>query len=90
MGLTDIPGDVEKVTSDKKIIFMSHQRYMDGNRGYCGYYSLTFETTGKFLIDFVKWILGKVSVEGVTRLRRDIDIRYEFDLKVILKSLGCK
>ena len=69
---------------------MSHQSYMDGNRGYCGHYSLTFETAGKFLIDFVKWILGKVSVEGVTRLRRDIDIRHEFDLKVILKSLGCK
>ena len=69
---------------------MSHQRYMDGNRDYCGHYSLTFETTGKFLIDFVKLILGKVRVEAVTGLRRDIDIRYEFDLKVILKSLGCK
>ena len=63
---------------------------MDGNRDYCGHYSLTFETKGKFLIDFVKLILGKVRVEAVTGLRRDIDIRYEFDLKVILKSLGCK
>ena len=51
---------------------------------------MTFETTGKFLIVFVRLILGKVGVDGFTGPRRESDIRYEFDLKVVLKGLGCK
>ena len=63
-----------------KIIFISHQSYMDGNRNYCSHFSLTFETTGKLLIDFVKLILGKMGFDGVTGIRQETDIWYEFDL----------
>ena len=51
---------------------------------------MTFEATSKFPVVFVRLILGKNGVNGVTGSRREIDIRYEFDLKVILKGLGCK
>ena len=88
--MTDLPGHDGKATSDKKTIFISYQRYNGGNRDYCNHFSLIFETTSKFLIVFVKLILGKVGVDGFTAPRREIDIRYEFDLKVILKDLGCK
>ena len=43
---------------------------------------MTFETRGKFLIVFVRLILGKVGVDGFTGPLRESDIRYEFDLKV--------
>ena len=49
---------------------------------------MIFETTSKFLIAFVRLILGKVGLNGVTWPRREIDIRYEFDFKAILKNLG--
>ena len=45
---------------------------------------MTFETTSKFLIVFIRLILGK---SGLVNLPRR---RYEFDLKVILKGLGFK
>ena len=51
---------------------------------------MTFERIGKFLIVFVKLVLGKKWVDRVTGLRRKMCIRYEFDLKLILKNLGCK
>ena len=52
---------------------------------------MTFETTGnKFLIVFVRLIFGKVEVDGLTGPRRESDIKYEFDLKVVFKGLGCK
>ena len=51
---------------------------------------MIFETTSKFLIVFVRSILGKVGVDGFTGPRREIDIRSEFDLKVNLKDLGCQ
>ena len=51
---------------------------------------MTFETTGKFLIVFVRLILGKVGVDVFTGPRRESDIRYECGLKVVLKDLGCK
>ena len=89
-GLTHLPGHNRKVTSDKKIISISHQGYKGGIRDYCSHFSVTFETTGKFLIVFVRLILGKVVVDGFTEPRRESDIRCEFDLKVMLKSLGCK
>ena len=50
--------------SDKKMISISHQGYKSGNRNYCSHVSLTFEARGKFLITFVRLILGKVGVEG--------------------------
>ena len=78
------------MTSNKKVISISHQGYKGGNRDYCSHFSVTFETTGKFLIVSVRLILGKMGVDGFTRLRRKSDIRYEFDLKGVLKSLGCK
>ena len=90
LGLTDLPDHDGKVTPDKKMAFISHQRYKVENRDYCSHISVIFETRGKFLIVFVRLILGKKEVVGVTGPRRDIDIRYEFDLKVILKYLGFK
>ena len=51
---------------------------------------MTLETTGKFLIVFVRLILGQVGVGGFTGPGRKSDIRYEFDLKVVLKGLGWK
>ena len=54
--------------SDKKMISISHQGYKGGNRDYCSHLSLTFEKTGKFLIVFVRLILGKVRVDGITGL----------------------
>ena len=77
-----------KVTSDKKIISVTHQGYKDGNRDYCSHFSVTFETIGKSLIIFVSLILGKMGVDGPTEPRRDSDIKYDFYLKTILKGLG--
>ena len=51
---------------------------------------MTFETTGKFLIFFVRLIFGENEVDGLTGPRREIDMRYESDLKIICKVLGCK
>ena len=51
---------------------------------------MTFETTGKFLIVFVRLILEKVGVVVFTGPRRESDTRHEFDLNVVLKFLGCK
>ena len=90
MRLTDLVGHDGKVTSDKKLISIYHQRYMGGNRDYCSHFSVTLETTGKFLITFVRLILRKVGVDGVMGPQREIDIIYESELKVILKGLGYK
>ena len=49
---------------------------------------MTFETTGKFLIVFVRLILGTVGLDGFTEPRGESVIRYEFDLKVVLRGLG--
>ena len=88
--MTNLTGHDGKVTSDKKIISIPYEAYKGGNRDYCSHFSMTFETTGKFLIVFVRLILGKVEVDGFTGPRRESDIRYECDLKVVLKGLGCK
>ena len=90
MRLTALVGHDGKVTSDKKLISISHQRYMGGNRDYCSHFSVTLETTGRFLIAFVRLILRKVGVDGVMGPQREIDIIYESELKVILKGLGYK
>ena len=85
-----LPGHDGKVTSDKKKISISLQGYKGGNRDYCSHFYVTFETTGKFLIVFVRFILGKVGVDGFTGPRRESYIRYECDLTVALKGLGFK
>ena len=63
-----------------KMICKLYERYKDENRDHCGRFSVIFETASKFLIFF----------DGVTGPRQEIDIRYECDLKIILKYLGCK
>ena len=47
---------------------------------------MTFETTGKFVIVFVRLILGKVGVDVFTGPRRESDIRYECELKGSIKG----
>ena len=49
---------------------------------------MRFKTTVEFVILFVRLILVKLRVDGFTEPRRESDIRYECDLKVVLKSLG--
>ena len=73
--MTDLPGHDGKVISDKKNISISHQGYKGGSRVYCTHFSVTFETTGKFLIVFVRLILGKVGVDVFTGPRRESDVR---------------
>ena len=48
---------------------------MGGNRDYYSHILVTFETTGKFLIVFVRLILGKVGLDGFTAPRRESDVR---------------
>ena len=48
------------------MIFISHQRDKGGNRDYYNHFSVNFETTGKLLTVFVRLILGKAGVDGVT------------------------
>ena len=83
-------GNDGKMMSDKKVISISHQGYNGKNRDYCSNFSVIFETTGKFLIVFVRLILGKVGVDRFTGPRRQSNIRYKFELKVLLKGLGSK
>ena len=71
----DLPGHDGKVMSDMKIISISHQGYKGGNRDYCSHFSVTFETTGKFLIVFVRLTLEKMGVDGFTGPRRESDVR---------------
>ena len=63
---------------------------MGGNRDYCSHFSVIFEAVNKFPIFFLRLVFGKVRVDRVTGSRREIDVRYEFYLKVILKGLGWK
>ena len=48
---------------------------------------MIFEAISGDLIVFVRFLLGKVGVNRVIRPRREVDIRYEFGLKIILKDL---
>ena len=88
--MTYLPGHDEKVTSDKKMISISQKGYNSRNRDYCSHFLVTFETTGKFLIVFVRLILGIVGFDVFTQLPRESDIRYEFELKILLKGLECQ
>ena len=75
VGLKDLPGHDGKVTSDKKMISISHQGYKGINRDYCSHFSVTFETTCKFVIVSVRLVLRKVVVDRFTGPRRESDIR---------------
>ena len=81
--MTESPGHDGKVTSDKKMIFNSHQRNKGGNKDYCNHFSLIFETASKFPIAFLRLVFEKAGVDGVARLRREIDVRYESHLNII-------
>ena len=72
------------------MILIFHQINKGGNGNYWSYYSVIFETTSKFPIAFLWLVSGKLVVDGVTGPQREIDMRYESDLKIILKDLGCK
>ena len=63
---------------------------MGGNGDYYSHFWVTFETTGKFVIVLVRLMLGKLGVDGFTGPRRESDMRYECDLKIVLNGLGCK
>ena len=88
LGWMDLLGYDRKVTSDKKMIFISDQRCK--GEDYCNHFLVTLETKDKFFVVFVILILGKAGVNGVTRQWQEIDTRYEFDFSVVLKSLGWK
>ena len=48
---------------------------MGSNRDYYSHILVTFETTGKLKIVFVRLILGKLGVDLFTGPRRESDIR---------------
>ena len=48
------------------MIFTSHQRNKGDNRNYSSHFSVIFEITSKFLIDFLRLVFGRVGVDGVT------------------------
>ena len=88
MELTDFPGHDGKVTSDQKMIYIKGIKLEIET--IAAIISVAFKTTSNCLTVFVKLVLGKVEVDRFTGPRREIDIRYEFGLKIILKGLGCK
>ena len=88
MELTDFPGHDGKVTSDQKMIYIKGIKLEI--EAIAAIVSVAFKTTSKCLTVFVKLVLGKVEVDWFTRPRREIDIRHEFGLKIILKDLSCK
>ena len=45
---------------------------------------MIYEIKSKFLVAFVKLILGKVGVDGFTGPQQEEDITYDFSIKVIL------
>ena len=49
---------------------------------------MIFERTSQFPTVFLRLVFGKVGNDVVTGPGREIDIRYESDLKVTLKDLG--
>ena len=88
--LTGLPGHNGKVTSNKKMIFISHRMSNVGNKNYCSHFSVIFEATSNIPINFLRLLFEKAGVDRVTGPQQEIDIRYESDLKVILNGLGCK
>ena len=53
-------------------------------------FSVIFQTASKFVVVFIRLILGKVGLEEFTGPQRKIDVICEFDFKVVLKDLLCK
>ena len=53
-------------------------QYKGGNRDYRSHFLMMFETASKFLIAFVRLILGKNGVDEFNEPRGKIDTRYEF------------
>ena len=49
---------------------------------------MILETVSKSSIIFLRLVFGKEGVDRVAGLRREMDVRYGSDLKVILKYLG--
>ena len=95
LGLTHLPRHDRKVASDEKIICNSFQWHKGENKDYCVHFSMIFEATIKFFLIkklncFCKTDIGKSGSDGFTGLQRKTDIRYEFNMKVILKGLECK
>ena len=88
MGLTYLPNHKKKLTSDKKIIFIYYECHKSGNRDYGSYFSVIFQTTGKFLIVFIRLILEKVGIDRFLGPRRESDIGYKLGFKIVLKGLG--
>ena len=81
--LTELPSHGGKVTSDKKIVFKSYNRFKAENGGYGSHFSLFFETTSIFLIAFSKLILEKFGFDGFSGPWWKIDVRYKLDFKRI-------
>ena len=90
MDLANLLGHYLKVESGKKMICNSYRRYNGENRDFYNYFLVISEITIKVLIVLVRLILEGVGIDGFTGPRREIDIRYEFDLELFLKGLGCK
>ena len=53
-------------------------------------FSYIFQTISKFVIVFVSLVLAKMWIDRVTGQRREIEVRCEIGLKVLLKDLHCK
>ena len=51
---------------------------------------MIFQATSKFDISCVRLILGKIRVDRFIGPRRETYIKYEFNLKAILKGWRCK
>ena len=73
--MTYLRGHDGKVTSDKRTVSIPLEGSMSGNGDYYSHILVTFERTGKFVIVFLRLILGKVGVEVFTRRRWESDVR---------------
>ena len=78
------------MTSDKKTISIPQKGWIGGNRDYYRHILVTFKTTVEFVIVLVRLIFRKLGADGFTGPRRESEIRYECNLKIVLKGLGCK
>lgn len=80
-GADEFNGHDRKVTPDKKLNCSSYQGYKDENRDYYNHFLVIFQTYCKFFIVFIRFILGKVRIDGFSGPRRQIDIKFEFGFK---------
>ena len=68
------------------MICKSYQRSKGKNRDYCSNFSVTLETPSKFLIVFVKLILGKREIDRVTGPWQKSDVRWDNDFHLWSKE----